>query len=381
MDLDGDPDLFVTNESNEDENIYRNDGGGVLTKLTGGALLTNGGNTMSSSWADFDNDGDLDVFMANDLGDNALFRNDGNFVFTPLADTVSNSNGYSFSSAWSDIDNDGDLDLFVTNCFHGVVKHLNLLYLNNGNSTFTRISNTAPATDSSWSYGCAFGDYDNDGFEDLAVATVRFGGFDQPDLLYHNDGNANHWITISLTGTNSNRSAIGAKVRVKAIINGNVVWQLREISAQSSYCGQNDMRAHFGLGNTAIIDSIMIEWPSDTVEYFTNVTTDQFIKITEGQGITGIQETRNPLKKLISIYPNPNREKIFISLPGQRINEGDRVIIRNYNGYTIREIPIQHAVDKYEVDFRKNGIKANGAYLISVVTKEETFNGTFIKLE
>jgi hypothetical protein len=381
MDLDGDADIFVTNENNEQENIYRNDGGGTFTKLTAGPLLMNSGNTMSSSWADFDNDGDMDVFVANDLGDNALFRNDGNFTFTKMIDTVSNSNGNSFSSAWSDIDNDGDLDLFVTNAFQGFVKHLNFLYLNNGNSTFTRVSNTAPATDSSWSYGCAFGDYDNDGFEDLAVATVRFGGLDQPDLLYHNDGNANHWITIRLIGTYSNKAAIGAKIRLKAVINGNAVWQMREISAQTSYCGQNDLRAHFGLGNTAVIDSLIIEWPSDSVEFFTGIGIDQFIRVTEGTGITGIEEHITPLKNIITIFPNPNTGKIFISLPGRRIAAGDRVIIRKANGNTIREITVHQDADRYEIDLRKNEIQAGGAYLVSVITKDATYNGKFIGLQ
>ncbi len=163
-----------------------------------------------------------------------------NLNFTKIInDPVSDANSHSFSSAWSDIDNDGDLDLFVTNSYNTVAALLNnFLFINNGNGTFTKILTGSIATDLSWSYGCAFGDYDNDGFEDLAVATVAFDGNDTNDLLYHNDGNSNNWITIKLNGTTTNKSAIGTKIKIKATINGVDVWQMREISAQSSYCGQ-----------------------------------------------------------------------------------------------------------------------------------------------
>lgn len=206
-----------------------------------------------------------------------MFLNDGNFSFTKITgDTVVKGSAHSFSSAWSDIDNDGDLDLFVTNAFTGTVKRVNNLYLNDGSGSFSRVSD-APTNDSCWAYGCSFADYDNDGFEDLAVATVRFAGIDPADLLYHNNGNSNHWFTLNLIGTISNRSAIGTKVKVKAMINGNPVWQMRELSAQSSYCSQNDPRAHFGLGNASSIDSISVEWPSGLVQQFSGVIVDQFM--------------------------------------------------------------------------------------------------------
>ena len=313
IDNDGDLDLFVTNESNTNEAVYRNDGGGTFVKITTGILVNNAGNTMSSSWADYDNDGDLDVFLSNDGGSNALFRNDSAFVFTKItSDTVSHPNAHSFSSAWSDIDNDGDLDLFVTNSFTAPLQ-LNFLYLNNGNGSFTRIGNTPPATDTDWSYGCAFADYDNDGFEDLAVATCRYNGSDRPDLLYHNDGNSNCWITIRLIGGTTNKSAIGTKVRLKANINGSDVWQVREVSAQTSYCGENDLRVHFGLGNAPAIDSIIVEWLGGTSETFVNQTCNQFITITQGQGISGMGKIEN--RNGVTVFPNPAKNILEIKFP------------------------------------------------------------------
>ena len=373
IDSDGDLDLFVTNEKDQNENLYRNDGAGVFTKLTIGPLLNDGGKTMSSSWGDYDNDGDLDVFLANDQGNDGLFRNEGHFNFTKItSDTISNCGGNSFSSAWSDIDNDGDLDLFVTNSFGTTTLWPNFLFLNNGNGSFTRVGNTAPATDLDWSYGCAFGDYDNDGFEDLAVATCRYNSVDRPDLLYHNDGNSNNWITIKLVGTTTNKSAIGTKIRVKAIINGNPVWQMRELSAQTSYCGQNDLRPHFGLGNATNIDSIKVEWLNGNVEYYTNITTNRFITIVQGKGITGINNESLLKINDMLIYPNPASTKITIIIPDEYRNENFVSYIYDQNGTLIYS-----SNNEKEIDI--NGLTI-GTYTIKVKVGKSYNTQTIIKL-
>lgn len=366
MDLDGDVDLFVTNEGNYDENIYRNDGNGAFTKLSSGPLLNDGKQSMSGSWGDYDNDGDLDVFVANNLSTNVLFRNDGNFNFTKISgDTVSKSSARSFSSAWSDVDNDGDLDLFVTNAFGPAVKRTCFFYFNNGNGSFSRASNHTLVLDSAWTYGCAFADYDNDGFEDLAVATCRFANVDAPDLLYHNDGNANKWVTLKLQGTLSNRAAIGAKVRLKATINGNAVWQLREISAQTSHCGQNDIRAHFGLGDAMQIDSLKIEWPSGIVQYSVNLSTNQFLTIVESGTPTALQEQKWTSKNF-SVFPNPAKEQVTL-FNDWGFLKGDRLFLNNQEGKQI----FAHTVDREEkeilIDLRPYHL-APGSYTLICVS-------------
>jgi hypothetical protein len=368
IDLDGDLDLFVTNENSQKENIYRNDRGGVFVKLTAGPLLNDAGNTNSGSWADFDNDGDLDVFLANDQGYNGLFRNDGNFNFVKLlSDTVCKDDARSFSSSWSDVDNDGDLDLFVTNSFGTPTKLTNFFYMNNGNSTFSRVSNAGMTADSAWSYGCAFADYDNDGFEDLAVATCRFNGIDDPDLLYHNNGNANHWLTIKLTGTISNHSAIGAKVRLKATISGNAVWQLREISSQNAYCSQNDVRAHFGLGDATAIDSIKIEWPSGIVQYSTALSPNQFIHIIESGSVTSVTDQKH--KNRLSIFPNPANGIITVKM-GASFSAGDRIMITDASGKQVAEFSIASSTKEYSIDTKKYNL-APGTYFITVFSANE----------
>ncbi len=364
IDNDGDPDLFVTNENNQHENIYRNDGNGIFTKLSTGSLLNNGGNTMSGSWSDFDNDGDMDVFLANDQGYNALFRNDGNFNFTKLSnDTTAKTPSNSFSSAWSDIDNDGDEDLVVTNAFGNTLLR-NFLYINNGNGSFSRNSTDDLALDSDWSYGCAFGDYDNDGFQDLAIATCRFNNVDRPNLLFHNNGNTHNWVNIKLTGTWSNHSAIGARVYLKAVINGNAVWQMRELSAQSSYCGQNQLLAHFGLGDATFIDSIQIKWPSGLSEFYTQQTVKQTLSFTEGQGSFGITDHILSAEYKVALHPNPTGDSVQLTIyPAQT----DDLTLRFFNaeGKEVYKHILPSGTDGLNLDCHSLGLKP-GIYFLSI---------------
>lgn len=302
LDNDGDLDVFVTNESAQNEDMYKNNGAGNFEHITTGPLYINGGNTMSSSFADFDNDGWQDVFLANDQGYLALFRNTGDGDFIKLTnDTIAKTIGRSFGSNWGDIDNDGDLDLFVTNAFGPQLQ--NFLFINKGDGTFTRdVSNTI-TKDTGWSYGCAFGDYDNDGFLDLAVANCYNAA--QVNSVFHNNGNANHWLEIKCIGIKSNKSAIGAKIKLKAIINGKTVWQLREISAQSGYNGQNMLTTHFGLGADGHIDSIIILWPSGMIDIYTNIGKDKILTAYEGQSLSSINDKNQATNVALFSYPNP----------------------------------------------------------------------------
>ncbi|PIQ30746.1 MAG: hypothetical protein COW63_09245 [Bacteroidetes bacterium CG18_big_fil_WC_8_21_14_2_50_41_14] len=380
MDSDGDLDIFVTNENNQNENIYRNDWPEGFTKLTTGPLVNDAGNTNSSSWADIDNDGDLDVFLANDLGFNALFMNNRDFNFSKIIDdTVVKTPARSFSSAWSDIDNDGDLDLFVTNSFGTSLKQLNYLYINDGIGTFSRITADIVAKDSSWSYGCAFGDYDNDGFEDLAVATCRFGSVDYENFLYHNNTNSNNWITFTLTGIESNKSAIGAKVKIKALINGIPTWQMREISSQSSYNGQNDLRVHFGIKEATTIDSVIIEWPLGLIENYTSFSSNQFYEIVEGVGTTNIYDLNSISNHKLVVYPNPSKGKITIRLQDEKLNKGSVIKIINTHGRAVFSTQLIDQKNEISIDVDSLSIKA-GVYFILLErkSKENIFSKVII---
>jgi|ERR1044071_8690858 hypothetical protein len=105
--------------------------------------------------------------------------------------------------------------------------------------------------------------------------------------LFHNNGNSNHWINIKLVGTASNRSGVGAKVRLLATIRGNTFWQRGDISASLSEAGQSDIRASFGLGDATNIDTVRIEWPSGTFQELHNVSSKQFLTVTEPARLKG----------------------------------------------------------------------------------------------
>jgi enediyne biosynthesis protein E4 len=133
-------------------------------------------------------------------------------------------------------------------------------------------------------------EFRNDGFLDLFVANNWFdnaANHSEPNFLYRNDaaanGNTNGWLLVRLIGTASNRSGIGVKIRARATLWGTDVWQLREISGGSGKCSQNDLRAHFGLGDAAQVDLLRIEWPSGIVQEILNVPGRQILTVTEHQ--------------------------------------------------------------------------------------------------
>ena len=187
----------------------------------------------------------------------------------------------SFGCTWGDYDNDGFLDLFVANGG----KENNFLYHNNGDGHFTKVTTGSPVNDGGESIGCAWGDYDNDGFLDLFVGnggnTFSDQDENQRNFLYRNNGNSNNWLVMKLVGTVSNRSAIGSKVRVSTLMGGTNRWQLREISGGDAFGGQNGLRAHFGLGDATNIDTVRIEWPSGAMQELHDVAVKQFLTVTE----------------------------------------------------------------------------------------------------
>ncbi len=365
-DMDGDADIFVTNEAYQHERLYRNNGDETFTSITDNALVTDGGSTMSSSWGDIDNDGDLDVFLANDQGNDALFRNDGDNVFTKLSsDIVCNNGGNSFGSNFADIDNDADLDLFVTNSFWGGPWN-NFLYLNDGTGVFTEVTTDVTTTDMGWSYGNAFGDYDSDGDMDLLVANCYDGA--QNNALYKNETTGNNWFIVDCTGMVSNKSAIGAIVKIKALINGEMIWQMRDISAQSGHCGQNMLPVHFGLGDATVVDSLIILWPSGIVDEYTSLYANQYLAATEGETNTGIVQL-NGSRFDLKISPNPTSSSIKINyhlIKSENVfmelfdSAGDKITI-----FEIKETQIGDNI--YEIDLNKLSL-TNGNYFLVIKT-------------
>jgi len=348
-DHDGFLDLFFANHGDQNNDggknlLFHNNGDGTFTNLTSGAVVTDVGVGYCATWEDYDNDGFVDLLVINNEPNakNFLYHNnrDGTFtrVLTGIVATDLWSQGAA-CAAWGDYDNDGFPDLFVTDAGGG----RNQLYHNNGGGTFTRVTSgpeLAPSAAGTFN-GCAWGDYDNDGYLDLVVSGVNEknalfhnngdGTFTQilsgppvqgggpgivcgavswvdydndgfldlfvgmfannnsahsqgTNLLYHNNGkingNTNAWLEVKLVGTVANRTALGAKVRAHATIGGKTFWQLREINGGGGY-GTAPLVAHFGLGNATNVDTLRIEWPSGTVQELANVVPRQILTVTE----------------------------------------------------------------------------------------------------
>jgi hypothetical protein len=279
---DGWPDLFTANGFSSDSStlnfIYKNQDGATFKRVGPPGFLSASLHSCGVAWGDYDNDGFPDVFVAN-IADapsqNELYHNNTNGTFTRITvGSIVTDQSHSVAAAWGDYDDDGWLDLFVGNrtTVNDAAPQYNFLYHNNGDGTFTRVT-TGPMVDyASGTGGCAWGDYDNDGFLDLYVSS--------PNVLFHNTGNSNHWLKVKCEGTVSNRSAIGAKVRVKATIASKTFWQMREITSGDGI-GSSGLIAHFGLGDATNIGALRIEWPSGAVQVMTNVPTRQFLTVTE----------------------------------------------------------------------------------------------------
>ncbi len=333
-DSDGDIDFYLVNASSAGtENfLYVNDESGNYVKQSNSIIATDKGATLGATFGDYDNDGDFDLFIANNNNSvNFLYKNEGGGSFTKITEgSVVTDIAWSVSGSWIDIDNDGDLDLYVSNW--NLQK--NSLYVNSGFPDYelTKAENNPLVEDINNSMGHAWADMDNDGDLDLFVANRD----NQNNLLFRNETNGNSWINIKLEGTNSNRAAIGVKVKIKANIKGNDFWQLREVSSQIGYNGQNSLRAHFGLADAVVVDSIIAEWPSGTVDIFTDIDANQFVKITESEStITDVDKPNEIITKfnLTQNYPNPFNPTTIISynIPSLETRHGVSVQLKVYD--------------------------------------------------
>ena len=189
-DNDGFIDLLVANWTNQSNLLYKNNGDGIFNKITTGPVVNNAASSYNCSWGDYNNDGYIDLFVANfNSQNNFLYKNNGNGTFTqittgPVINDIASSRG----GSWGDVDNDGYLDLFVANA-----DQSNFLYINNGDGTFTKSTNSPVVNDGGNSVSGSFGDYDNDGYIDLFVTNW----LDENNFLYHNNGDGTFSKIIS----------------------------------------------------------------------------------------------------------------------------------------------------------------------------------------
>ncbi len=282
-DNDGDLDFYLANGSNQElgvdrriNRLFENLGDGTFADSTSGPLFSTG-HSRGVAWGDYDNDGDFDLYVAaisavgtiGDNGENHLFRNDGALVFTDVTPANLICSGSTRDCSWIDYDNDGDLDLYLV-ATNAPCK----LFRNDGGNVWTDVATGPIAGNSGNGNSASWSDYDNDGDLDVFIAYAT--GTDS--MLVRNDlFNGLNWMEFRLFGTVSNRSAIGAKVRVTA--GGQT--QLRQVESGSGYLAQHMLRVHVGLGVNEFVDSIEVEWPSGQVSMHPGLAVNQIHAIVE----------------------------------------------------------------------------------------------------
>jgi hypothetical protein len=248
---------------------------------------------MGVDFGDYDRDGQLDLFVTNYSDEpNALYRNlgAGGFADASWSTRVGPPSipQVGWGTDFFDYDSDGWLDLLTVNGHvypqidaakvGTTYRQPVLLQRNNGDGTFTdtTASSGLDRLPLLSRRGAAFGDVDADGDIDVFVLNT-----DDPPTLLVNRAHGGHRVLVRLEGRRSNRSAIGARVIVRA---GSAT-QTDEVRGGSSYLSQNDLRLHFGLGEAERIDSLEVRWPSGAIERLNDVMADRTLSIVEGEGL------------------------------------------------------------------------------------------------
>jgi hypothetical protein len=306
----GKPDIYIANDSTP-KYLYKNLGNGKFQDvgLESGTAVSDDGSEQASmgiALGDYNHTGRPSISVTNFSDENdLLYRNEGDWNFKE----VSYAAGIALPSlpwvkwgtAFVDVDNDGWVDLIAASGHvypqvdslpsGGGYREPKLLNLNEKNGTFCDASEEAgPALkERRVSRGLAIGDLFNDGNMDIVI-----GDIDGAPMLLRNRGiPGRHWASFELSGTKSNRLALNGRI---SIVAGGVT-QTDEIHSGGSYLSQNDLRIHFGLGASEKIQSVTIHWPSGRVETLNNLAVDKYYSVLEGQGIVPSEKIRPQSQK------------------------------------------------------------------------------------
>ena len=297
-DFDGDgwPDVYVACDSTPSL-LFHNNRDGTFTEQAAGAGVAYSENGreqagMGADASDYDGDGWLDIVKTNFSDDLPnLYRNnaDGTFTETTLVAGLGRHTRFlGWGTRFVDVDNDGWPDIFMANGHvypevdakgsSSSFRQPRLLYRNQRDGTFKDVSLTAGPglTEPFNSHGVAAADFDQNGSQELVVSNSH----DRVSLL-ENTGARGNWIFVTLTGTKSNRSAIGAQVRVRV----GAHQQLQEVRSGGGYLSQSDLGLQFGLGTARVVDAIEVRWPNGLVERAKNVPANRRVHLREGSGL------------------------------------------------------------------------------------------------
>jgi prepilin-type N-terminal cleavage/methylation domain-containing protein len=298
-DNDGYPDLFL-NHLEGAGCLYHNNRDGTFTDVTS-AMNINGPYRGFSCWAwDYDNDGWQDIFatcydrkledvVKGLLGQphgrysNRLFRNIQGKGFENVTDEVGlNMVFETMGSNFGDFDNDGWLDMYLATGEPDLATLVpNRMFKNVGGRRFSEITGSSGTGHLQKGHGVACGDWDRDGDVDVFVQTGgAVDGDKYHNILFQNPGQGNHWLTVKLVGQKTNRAALGA--RIKVVTAGDYALTIhRHVSSGSSF-GASPLQQTIGLARAERVAQLEIYWPtSRTTQVFRDIAADQAIEVTE----------------------------------------------------------------------------------------------------
>ena len=336
LDADGDLDLLVVNANDQDDALYLNLGDGTFSRVMEGPVVSNGGDGSSCAAGDLNGDGVIDLYVGNFADDergaeNFLYLNRGGaeFIERPFS-VAATTRGHTAGVSLVDYDYDLDLDLFVANAAAGEV---NVLYLNDGTARFSKVFESPLAGDEETrSGGHAWGDFDNDGHLDVYLANGLGTGSGQPNQLFFGDGQLSFtaagdagdaaaasavslataaadsdrdgdldlyvagesgdaryenpvsgpkWLEIRLEGKDSNRMALGARVKVDARVDRKNLQMTRWLLSS-----QSEPVVRFGFGKQGRPVELEITWPSGHVDTHSDLRPNRSYLAVEGGELT-----------------------------------------------------------------------------------------------
>ena len=375
-DRDGWPDLYVGNDFNDPDRLYRNHGDGTFTDVLVQTVPHTSWFSMGADCGDLNNDGLPDLLSLDMAGSthflqkttmgqmnarklrevagpppqimrNALLINSGGGRFLEGAYLAGLANSdWSWSVKLADLDNDGLLDVFISNGMSRSFNNSdldsqptpgqteweqyentptrpeqNLAFRNAGQLEFHDASHQWGLDHVGMSYAVALGDLDRDGDLDLVVANL-----DEPVSIYRNDAAGAHWLLVRLKGIHSNSFGFGARVTIETADG----LQVRELNPMTGFVSSNEPLLHFGLGACEQVNRLEVRWPSGHVQQLENLATDQVLTVTEPTDAAPPLEIWTPLAGLKDTSP-----QLFEALP---YLEGLRHVDQEYDDFRVQPL-------------------------------------------
>lgn len=307
---DGWQDLYVSNDKFAPNFMYQNNGDGTFTDVSeasGTRLIID---AMSVTVDDYNADGFLDIYVTNTPDfistmskGGVLLKNDGDGTFTDVSEQAGvNLNSFAWGSNFLDADNDGDLDLYVGCSFDGSEGYPSYAFYEKvDRDAFSQPVNIGFVGNQKRTHGTAICDINNDGKIDI----IAVNNSNEAPFVWNNQTNtSNNYLAVRLQGTVSNRDATGARIEISA--DGNV--QYRVLLSGEGYMSQNSTKEIFGLGEANLVDYVKVTWPNGTSKTFFDIAVNQTLNLIEEQTLS--EDSFNKVD--FKIYPNPTSGEVAI---------------------------------------------------------------------